>query len=372
MEKMKKIFILLLVISLFSLSINAEIINPEVQIYDYFIGQQFAPVNGYINLRFRPSYDNRMWTTVYNNQRIFLGVKTSYILPNTFYRFSFKPNAFSGETANTTSGTIDINNDTFLQFIPQTYLENGQYVLNDVAFESGILETLWESTKIPSDYVTAYWDHTLDTYYVLFYIPESFYNDHTELFMQTLLVFTLGLNSSGASMGVDFTEVTQAEIDDPIYNVLQEIKNNLASSGGGLSEEDIKNAVEDALDDHDQELEDRVESALGELQNKIDELLAPYTGAVSDINNAIGQYTDILNNTSTNAVLTFPAGYMPNGKKLWNESSIDLGAAWFSLPEQLRAAVTVVSTFFILYNVVDQVVFVLKFIILGKTRSEEV
>lgn len=364
---MKKIIIFLLVICVFSLSINAEVINPEVQINDYFIGQQFAPVNGYINLRFRPSTDNRLWTTVYNNQRIFLGVKTSYILPNTFYRFSFKPNAFSGETANTTSGTIDINNDTFLQFIPQTYLENGQYITNDAAYESGILETLWESTKIPSDYVTAYWDHTLDTYYVLFYIPESFYNDHTELFMQTLLVYTLGLNSSGASMRVEFTQVTQAEIDDPIYNVLQEIKNNLAASGGGLSEEDIKNAVQDALDDHDESLIDKVENALQDFADQVSDTFGSVVASTENIKSSLSNFSNIFSYTGTDCVLSFPEARNPmtGNSLLWARQDVDIGQTYSAFPSALTSALKVFLDALIAMAVINEVISIVQLTTFG-------
>lgn len=161
-----------------------------MQIPDYFVGRAHRPVNGFLELGIMWREDPSGSVQSGNNNS-FAGTKVSTIQPNTFYRFSFAIQSANFPTdANMESGTIKVGGDINLKLIPQTGYEethvNGNMEsLRFYAFE----EERFNSYRIPDEYVTCYWDHTLDTCYVLFYIPEEYYNEHIAQMMQTTLLF---------------------------------------------------------------------------------------------------------------------------------------------------------------------------------------
>lgn len=366
---MKRVFILFIIFCLLSLPISGALLDPQIQILDKVIYRLGASVNGYINLNL--SQWDRDWMNIIGGagQTVGIGIKTSYIKPNTFYRFEFRISYLdeggSQTLGNYESGVIDINNLTNLRFLPLHEWEDVEMPLPTVKTDIAILQEDWQKALIPSDYVTAYWDHILDTYYVLFYIPEDFYNQNVELFMQTFAMFNLGV--CDVSTNVTVREITSAYIDDPIYNVLQEIKNNLASSGGGLSEEDIKNAVEDALNDHDDGLIDKVEEALQDFADQVTNTFGNAISSTENIKNSLSNFANVFSYSGTDCVLTFPEARNPltNNSLLWGSHDIDIGQTYSAFPSALTSALKVFLDALIAMAVIDEVISIVQLTTFG-------
>lgn len=371
---MKKIFVILLTLLALTINVSAEaFLDPLVQIPDYFVGRAHRPVNGFLELGIMWREDPSGSVQSGNNNS-FAGTKVSTIQPNTFYRFSFAIQSANFPTdANMESGTIKVGGDINLKLIPQTGYEethvNGNMEsLRFYAFE----EERFNSYRIPDEYVTCYWDHTLDTCYVLFYIPEEYYNEHIAQMMQTTLLFFVGsVYVTGAPQRISFTKITRAEIDDPIYNVLQEIKNNLASSGGGLSEEDIKNAVEDALNDHDEGLIDKVEEALQDFADQITNTFGSAIASTENIKNSLSNFSKVFAYTGTDCVITFPEARNPmtNNSLLWEAQNVDIGQYYNQFPSALTNALRIVLDCLVAFAVVNEVISVISLVTFGGNKD---
>lgn len=370
----KKISVFFLVITvLFSLTINANAT---------FIRTSFNPPNifgGAMDIvnSTTANYDLKIYPYNYGGEKTFstysdssnmiIGLWHSIILPDTVYKYSIKLDMKDNGTGNT--GTSVENVFQFFSIVNQNQFTG----LN--ANNIGVSQTFQAPavSPFPADYYSMFWDKTSSMLSVIFCIPESYYNSNVSNFQHCYLVTSLGTDRvTGISNDISLDEYTGVNIQGAYSDVLKEISNKLdMAAGGGLTQEQINEAIQDALNAHDQQLEQEVDGKLEQIMEQINGIVSPYKDAADEINNAFDGLSDVFASSSTASVFKFPEGRMPNGVLLWQEHNIDIGAAWNKLPAKFRSVVQIVCTFTILYIVIQEAVFVIRFIILGRKGTTD-
>lgn len=292
-----------------------------------------------------------------------VGFFISGLTSNAVYRFSI-----GLETdAQTETGEI----------VPDKYINLRLYaadIIDELSYSDPTSVTIPNgTTTITEDDYSLFYDATSKMLHGVMYISDTFAEEHPELMTHSYMLLCLGTTTVKANK-ITLTSYTGLKADGLYTEILNEISEKLESiaGGGGLTEEQIDQAIQDALAAHDEQLRAEGQSKLDELMAEINTLVAPYASAANDITNALDGFSDVLNSTSTVSVLTLPEARNPlaNNALLWPEYHIDMEAAWNQLPAVFRTAVTVTLTFVILYKLFDEVVFILKYIIIGSRRDE--
>lgn len=363
----KKIIIMILALILLSINVSAEFLDGTIN----------PPT--YISYVLRPENDSRQIFTYpadqkpivrpfqKNNQIPGLMLWTSNLLPDTMYKIiiDYKPHV--NQKIGTT-GFLEKSDSVYVKYTPvEQLLDNGVDFSVTRYGQSQYKVGYDDSTNIiiPPENYQIFHDATNKYIAILFLNQEIHENIYINIGM--------GMVEEGTEPNIDI-EMVQNNVQGQYSDILNEIKNtieNLEFSGGGVSQEQVEQAVQDALNAHDQVLEGEVSTLLDNILDQIDGLVSPYSDAADQINTAFDGLSDVFASTSTASVFTFPAGRMPNGVMLWPAHAIDIGAAWLRIPAKFRAVVQIVCTFAILYAAISEAVFVIRFIILGRRESAD-
>ena len=312
-----------------------------------------------------------------NNEPVVM-VWNSYIEFDTVYKYSIKLD-FENVTQIPETGILNDLNSYFF-FAPaddftEIVTENVGKMQEAKAKAPGYYSPKYNDGTINNRSYHCFWDKTQQLLSVIFLIDENWAIENGIKQFNNYLGMVLGTtyNAAVSASQIELVSYTGLQVKGAYTDVLNEIAKKLETlaGGGGLTEEQINEAIQDALTAHDEQLEHEVDGKLDQILEQINGIVSPYKDAADEINNAFDGLTDVFASSSTASVFKFPEGRMPNGVLLWQEHNIDIGAAWNKLPAKFRSVVQIVCTFTILYIVIQEAVFVIRFIILGRKGSAD-
>lgn len=383
----KKIILFILIIGCLSINANAYILQTYYNPSNYLVGYMDETYGGESDDPDAPVQEGYTYylAAYYNDNtnRVSPGIPTginyvpvimmwnSFFNPGTIYKFSvdieFEGLTEELETGIVSGGRLSIMPaDLFTGIIPENV-----GVTQVVTAPSLAEYELAEPYPSLKKYYHMFYDATQKKLSCIFMLPETWSGSNFNNYIVCDLGSTFG--SATMSSTVQLVEYTGLTIKDNYTEILEQIRDKLdgLAGGGGLTEEQINQAIQDALTAHDQMLEQEVDSKLDQIMEQITGIVSPYSEAADQINTAFDGLSDVFASTSTASVFKFPAGRMPNGVVLWQEHNIDIGAAWLRVPAKFRAVVQIVCTFTILYAVIQEAIFVIRFIILGRKGAED-
>lgn len=377
----KKIIVILLVICCMTITINAEILTSTYSPPNYFVGYYDYSTG---------SDDPDGYTVEYNLNAYYsdntnkvsspipigydycplVGTWTSYIEYDTIYKFSMYLD-FDGLSEELKTGMLD---EARLAIMPSTYFADvdsanvgNQQVVAAPEYSQYDIYTTEKQYHI-------FYDAKRKQLSAIFTVPSTWAQERDVTNFNNFLIVELGYNYGTVTTStVELVSYTGLTVKDNYTDILEEIRDKLETmaGGGGLTEEQVNQAVQDALEAHDAQLEHEVGGKLDQILEQINGIVSPYSEAADQINTAFDGLSDVFSSTSTASVFKFPAGRMPNGVLLWQEHSIDIGAAWLKIPAKFRSVVQIVCTFTILYAVIQEAIFVIRFIILGRKGAQD-
>ena len=373
-KKISVLFLVVILILAMSININAQFLvttfNPP-----NIIGGDMQTVNSttaIYNMKIYP-YDyaaEKTFSAVNMTSPLLIGLWHSIILPDTVYKFSIEIDMHNTPTGNT--GSLQESNFQFFSIVSQNVFNklDASKVAQTQAIQAQAI------TALPSDYYSYFWDKTSGMLSVVFCIPETYYTSHISDYTHCYLITALG-NAVGASLPADVSlqEYTGVYIQGAYSDVLNEISNKLeimASGQGGLTEEQVNQAVQDALTAHDNQLEQEVSGMLDLILEQISGITDPYKQAVDQITGALNNVSNIFAANDYDSKLTLPAATNPlaGNAVLWQAQEIDLGAAYLSLPSTFRALLQYTSRAAVLIAALREVINIIKYAIIG--RGEQV
>jgi len=361
-QKKKLILILIITISILLVQVNAlDSLVTGVPLYKWF-GFMISFQNMYIISYDTEQLDNAdIHDTGLIDKNYYRGLYyyTSNINASTFYHYQIilESNYPSYTELQTGYITPDNNNGFGLYVLPTNFMDNfsrdilekslGKYQLHGIfsmdnfdkyradqysGVSTGYYLTKVSDNKIIIDCVFSLTQEAI----------KSINNASRDVQVQSYVGINYTLPGKLTKASADKYNVS----DKPLYDKLDEIIANLVSqASGGLSQEQVQAAVEQALNNHDSVQEQEGNRLFNSLKGKFDEITKPYTESMARINNVIKSYGTMLKSESKTAVLYFPAATNPiTGDKLWDRQSIDLAWYWNQLPVPLQYAVSTLLT----------------------------
>lgn len=289
----------------------------------------------------------------------------SRLYTNTYYTWGIPvdplgQNIETGNLYDTSTQKIQLVLDTGL-YVDTTQINT---LINNVTIdkESYVLQ-------LPQEYYSMFYDATSKMLWCVMYLPDH-YMTGMEAYMQHVYI----MSSLGNLVPTDaFTMIYgQTEINaDGLYsNQLNEIISKLESmaAGGGLTQEEVNEAIEDALAAHDEQLRDEGQSKLDQLIEQISSVTDPYRQAVDQITGTLENVSNIFAYSGTDAIITFPAAVNPlaNNAVLWEAQEIDIGAAYTALPSSLRILLQYALRAAVLLAALHEVINIIKYAIIGR------
>lgn len=248
--------------------------------------------------------------SMYANTPFVAGFLTSYIKPDTFYKITFEADITTNQNESllTETGIIKATNTEWFNLIRKEAFINLEQNLNGTLKE---LTTTYQNSLMNDDYYTMFYDKTSNEFSVLFYIPYEYWTSHPELQQQVYLVSSFGtVNLTDVYLTFRIDEYSGLSARDNYTDVLNEISqklDNIAAAGGGITEEQVKNAISEALEAEKQEASSGAQAGLDELAGA----LSGVTDDITQAQHAIESLGSALSYSGTSASITFPAMNVP-------------------------------------------------------------
>lgn len=383
MEKIKRLFKKILrtiliwsaIAALLLLQINASYIETILNPPNILLGTriQSSSTQDNDNYHVYPytfDYQGEISTEVHtifqDAQNAVLGFWHSRLYADTFYKFvvNVEINQSNGEELET--GKVVINNITqWLQIIPdELFMQIDSKYAN-----MGVLQTatMLRQPLINDDYYTMFYDATSNQLSGIFYLPQSYFDLYPENQQHVYIMIGLG-NLLNVTTKITVSQYLGTTPDGVYTDILNQINNkleNLAASGGGLTEEQVSAAVEEALKNHDESQKNEFEEQLNNAQSQIYGELQDFQLAAANIYMSLTGVTNSLRYSGTDSILTLPEARNPlaNNALLWSRQTVDLAGAWLSLPQTLRSAISVILSLLILLAVVKEVIDIIRWLL---------
>lgn len=371
------------IVTILSLNVAAQLLYTSSNPAPYVLGNYYS--DNFITSDNQPcyiqvypyNYAGEMYSQAFKGNRSFIGIWNSNIKYDTIYKITLDLNISKNNELET--GLIPYQTDTFFGVVPAMFIYNKVNMdsygrLQDITlnyFDEYALNHFDSTTYSSFPTYHMFYDATSQELSVIFCVlKDAEYTEEIQMF-DNYLWLQLGKNTFTGTTRITLTEYSGLLSKDTYTDVLNEISEKLDNmlSGGGLTEEQVNQAIQDALNAHDQQLEQEVGGKIDQIMEQINGIVSPYKDAADEINNAFDGLSAVFASSSTASVFKFPEGRMPNGVVLWQEQNIDIGAAWNKLPVKFRSVVQIVCTFTILYIVIQEAIFVIRFIILGRKGS---
>lgn len=317
----------------------------QIKVNTYDEDQQ-PPYSGYVST----AHEN------YTSQGV-IGFWLSKLEPDTYYHFTMSLE-FEDSTGIETGNMLK-SATQFMAIEPDQTFVRLPTIGDNTSFPIDPL------TPLPAQYYDMFYDKTSKILSAVFYIPETWAEENREAMMHSYIVISLGSNAKT----VGNTVVTGRKTINAqgIYtDVLKDIRNYLSrlseTAGTGLTQDQVTEAVEQALADHDQKQMEYADQVLGEGGALINEAVGQYITAVDDIRKSLSGISDALSYKGTDGVLVLPEARNPmsDNALLWPRQEIDLVAAWNGIPQALRTVVSIVLTLAILTSIIREVMDVLE------------
>lgn len=358
MEKLKRLFLVfLLTMVLLSVNISAALTDADIAypLVPYFAGSYYGSGNR--------AFKDVFFCRVYRNNNVLMRIGNSeQLIP--YYGFLYS-NLQAGklykwqlqldkplELEDNTVGDLVQTNQTNLQIaIPAIFnnfpdLESQLDTGNAIVTNDNPLDLQGKTYSIPNTSYCMFYDQNNLTITNLLILPDDFFNGVEQLQIHAYILQSFGASMVEQNTSIVINQSISFSVNGDYSNVLNEIKQTLESqSGSGITPEQVENAVISALQQHDQQQESELNSAIQEGQDKIEEALDPYfnesqnfyiTQTINTIKN------DLLGYTGTQCVITFPKANNPMAQNavLWPEKEIDIAAAYRTLPGQIRIIIS--------------------------------
>lgn len=331
MKIIKTMIIVFLIMSM-TMTVSAlettVISSPEIIIGAYF-GQQANGMDKWTVRTYPFNYQYEMNMYVTNNiadvtPRLYAGYFQSYIRPDTFYKMSIEVDVLNGESLMDKQGTIVPNN---LEYFTIAQKETFANVDTTKIGQTQAINTPYTLGLISDDYYTMYYDKTSNMLTIVFYLPIEYFENHPEMMFHSYLIASLGTFDKDISVKMIVDEYTGAKIQGDYTEVLENIARtleNLEQSGsGGLTEEQINQAVYDAIESHDQQLQSEVQQQGTQADQLVDQL-GDIVPAVK-LQTALQGLTAAVSGNHRTCVLVLPEIVEPvTGGMIMQETPIDL------------------------------------------------
>lgn len=373
MEKVKKLIMVILIISVMTINVNAYpnpplVVAGNVKDRNSASGIEYLEVKTYdyleqVNVEFEDDGESSMYA-----YSPFLAIYQSSLFPNSINRLTI-----TFDNQNIFDGTGEVGNIADITLVDSEIFGNlpidpNYYQNTTVPY--GSLENY-----IPEENREIFFDNTSNQLSILFYISEDYYNENLKDMLHTYIVVNLPVITSWdyryVSIDVEsYTGVKTYGIYTDILNQIYEKMDGL--SGGGIKKEEITEAIQEALTEHDQQLDQEVSSKLDQILEQIGGVTEPYKQAVDQITGTLANVSNIFAYSGTDAVLTLPAAVNPlaGNAVLWQAQQIDLGAAYNTMPSSLRILLQYALRAAVLLAVLNEVINIIKYAIIGGDRGD--
>lgn len=369
MEKVKKIILVILLIATLALNVNAYPNPPLVvagNIYESNTasGIDYLTVKTYdyleqVDVNFE---DESASTLLAFNP--FLAIYQSSLYPNSINRLTI---TFDNQDIFDGTGEVgDIANISLVDSEIFGNLTVDPNYYQNITVPYGSLQKYY-----PADNREIFYDNTSKQLSILFYISEDYYNENMIDMLHTYIVVNFPVIRSWdyRTVSIDVESYTGVKTYGIYTDILNQIHDKMEGlTGGGITKEEITEAIEDALNAHDQQLEQEVGSKLNQILEQIGGVTEPYKQAVDQITGTLANVSNIFAYSGTDAVLTLPAAVNPlaGNAVLWQAQQIDLGAAYNTMPSSLRILLQYALRAAVLLAVVNEVINIIKYAIIGR------
>lgn len=377
MEKVKKIILVILLISALTITVQAELLETINNPPNIMFGLQQHIYGTTPKWRFTVApypYDYGAIHTTQTEGQGFSGIGPVLLLwqsryyADTYYKLTIKMEIHNSEGEELETGTLKVSNGT--QFL--TILEDSLFSSID-ALQVGVSQRTEIDMQefLDENMYSMFYDATSNMLSAIMYFPQSYFDANPEKQQHSYIMIKLGYPVVESNTTYTIDQYSGANAEGIYTDVLKEISKKLemmASASGGLTEEQVNQAIQDALNAHDQQLEQEVGSKLNQILEQIGGVTEPYKQAVDQITGTLANVSNIFAYSGTDAVLTLPAAVNPlaGNAVLWQAQQIDLGAAYNTMPSSLRILLQYALRAAVLLAVVNEVINIIKYAIIGR------
>lgn len=176
------------------------------------------------------------------------GIFCSKIQPNTYYSFTV-PITFTGAQPQLESGDLLPSVNQWFNVIPAKELSSVSPSQTPGQLQQFYTEPI---SLLSDDFYKMYYDANQQTLSVVFYLPESYTDEHPELLTHTYLVLSLGqtmmINNIPVSIVYGQTDVTSTGTYTKLLNDIVAKLDEIQSQGNGLTESELRRAIQTALE----------------------------------------------------------------------------------------------------------------------------
>lgn len=374
------------IVIILSLNVAAQLLYTSSNPAPYVLGNYYS--DNFITSDNQPcyiqvypyNYAGEMYSQAFKGNRSFIGIWNSNIKYDTIYKITLDLNISKNDQLET--GLIPYQTDTFFGVVPAMFIYNKVNMdsygrMQDITlnyFDEYALNQFDSTTNSTFPTYHMFYDATSQELSVIFCVlKDAEYIKEIQMF-DNYLWLQLGKNTFTGTTRITLTEYSGLLSKDTYTDVLHEISDKLDNmlSGGGLTEEQVNQAVQDALTAHDNQLEQEVSGKLDLILEQISGITDPYKQAVDQITGALNNVSNIFAANDYDSKLTLPAATNPlaGNAVLWQAQEIDLGAAYLSLPSTFRALLQYTSRAAVLIAALREVINIIKYAIIG--RGEQV
>lgn len=303
-----------------------------------------------------------------------IGLWQSRFYPDTFYKFSINVDIQQEDGTSLETGKLVTNGVTqWLNILPDDLF----YSIDNTRVGVSQNAEFDIQPLLNDDYYSMFYDATSKTLSAIMYFPQSYFDEYPEKMQHVYIMMALGGNKvSGLRSEISIYQYTGTYAEGIYTDVLNQINQkleSLAGAGGGLTEEQVSAAVEEALQNHDESLKSEFDDLLNDADRKIKGELHGFQQSTERIYQSMSGITESLSYSGTNSVLTLPEARNPlaNNALLWSRQTVDLAAAWLSLPQNLRNAISIVLSLLILVAVVKECIDIVRYLLgLGGAKDD--
>lgn len=148
---------------------------------------------------------------------------------------------------------------------------------------------------------------------------------------------------------INYTSFEVINTEGSDYNgKLDQIISILQSQGGGLTQEDIKQATVEALRQHEQEEQQQAQQGTQDAQHQAEQAMARYTELMEQMKTAMAGIEDIKNIDTSTYTLTIGPFTNPMTGGVFPAVGVDFYTAYQVMPAILKTTCPIVVTFFVL------------------------
>lgn len=373
MEKVKKLILVILLISAFTVNVNAYP-NPPLVVAGNIYERNSASGIDYVEVKTYDyleqvdvEFEDKSSSTLYAYNP-FLAIYQSSLYPNSINRLTI-----TFENQDIFEETGEVGNIADISLVDSEIFGNlpvdpNYYRYTTVPY--GSLQKYY-----PADNREIFYDNSSNQLSILFYISEDYYNENLIDMLHTYIVVNFPTITTWDFRTVSFDVESYTGVKT--YGIYTDILNQIYAkmdglSGGGITKEEITEAIQDALTAHDQQLEQELSSKLDQILDQISGITEPYKQAVDQITGTLANVSNIFAYSGTDAVLTLPAAVNPlaGNAVLWQAQQIDLGAAYNTMPSSLRILLQYALRAAVLLAVLNEVINIIKYAIIGGDRGD--